>query len=279
MVEEAEKGTLKALYVLGENPVRALPQSSRVRKALEQLELLVVQDVLHTETSQLAHVVLPGAAFCETSGSFTNLEGRVRGFDAAVHPPGRSRQDWEILDGLMQRLGGHSFGSLFRIREEIIKRIPEYASLDRDEFSGWLKERGGREPICFAEVTEIKEKSPDAVYPHVAILGSKRVHLGSGTRTGHSRRVRRFGLGGSVELNPMDGSQLGVTTGDMVQVTSPHGEIVRKVKLDRGLRPGLTFVPTAFHGNGAMDLLPLWDLSDAESPGWKSCPVRLEKVV
>lgn len=87
MVEEAEKGNVKALYVMGENPVRSLPQSERVRKALKRLEFLVVQDILANETSELAHVVLPGAASCEKAGSFTNMEGRIQAFEAVVPPP------------------------------------------------------------------------------------------------------------------------------------------------------------------------------------------------
>jgi formate dehydrogenase alpha subunit len=98
MIEAAEQGKLKALYVMGENPLRSLPQPQRVKLALSRLELLIVQDILKTETAQLAHVVLPGAAFSEKQGSFTNLEGRIQPFDAVTAPPGNAMADWEILD-------------------------------------------------------------------------------------------------------------------------------------------------------------------------------------
>ncbi|MCP4648192.1 MAG: molybdopterin-dependent oxidoreductase, partial [bacterium] len=98
MIEEAEKGNLKALYIMGENLLRSLPQQERVQKALANLDLLVVQDILATETHHIADVVLPGAAFSEKGGSFTNLEGRIQSFEPTVPPPGEAKPDWEILD-------------------------------------------------------------------------------------------------------------------------------------------------------------------------------------
>ena len=105
MILEAEKGNLKALYVMGENPVRALSGSPRIGGAMKNLEFLVVQDILETETSRLADVVLPGAAFAEKGGSFTNMEGRIQSFEAALPRPGEAMADWEILNLLGKRMG------------------------------------------------------------------------------------------------------------------------------------------------------------------------------
>ena len=84
MIEAAEKGSLKALYIMGENPLRPLPQSDRVQKALQKLDFLVVQDIINSETAKIADAVLPGAAFSEKQGSVTNLEGRIQSFDPVV---------------------------------------------------------------------------------------------------------------------------------------------------------------------------------------------------
>ncbi len=105
MIEAAEKGRLKVMYILGENPFSRLPDKDKVRRALEKLDLLVVQDIFPSETADLADVVLPGAAFFEKSGSFTNMEGRIQRFEATARPAGEARPDWEILGLLAEELG------------------------------------------------------------------------------------------------------------------------------------------------------------------------------
>ena len=147
IIEAAERGSLKALYVMGENPLRALPGAERVKKALGKLEFLVVQDILNNETAKIADVVLPGAAISEKQGSITNLEGRVQTFQAVVSPPGKARPDWQILDLLAARLGGgEPYGSLEKIREEIRKLVPMYASLNGQD-QGWIKPTGDEGPF------------------------------------------------------------------------------------------------------------------------------------
>ncbi|MBW2216113.1 MAG: molybdopterin-dependent oxidoreductase, partial [Deltaproteobacteria bacterium] len=139
MVEEAEKGNLKALFIMGENPLRSLPQPERVRKALSNLDFLVVQDILANETSEIADIVLPGAAFSEKSGSFTNLEGRIQSFMPAVSPPGDAKPDWEILDLLYSRMSSsEGYSSLEKIKEEIHHLVPMYSELGRNGNESWL---------------------------------------------------------------------------------------------------------------------------------------------
>ena len=108
----------------------------------------------------------------------------------------------------------------------------------------------------------------------MAILGSKRYHLGSGTRTSYSGRIRDFDLKGEVEISPEDGSELGLRDGDMVKVSSPNGSIVREVQISKDLVPGIIFVPLAFHNNDAMQLIELTRLSESRL---KECQVKIEK--
>jgi predicted molibdopterin-dependent oxidoreductase YjgC len=121
-------------------------------------------------------------------------------------------------------------------------------------------------------------ETSDEDYPLRAILGSLRYHLGSGTRTGHSGRIKDFALKGEVEIAPEDGAALKLKEGDQVRIASAHGSISREVKLKTDLRPGLIFIPTAFHHNDVMNLIELTQLGQANSPGWKECPVKIEKL-
>jgi predicted molibdopterin-dependent oxidoreductase YjgC len=287
MVEEAEKGNLKAMYVMGENPLRGLPEPERARKAFENLEFLAVQDILSTETTELADVVLPGAAFSEKSGSFTNMEGRIQSFEPVVSPPPDAKPDWEILDLLAQRMGHpEQYSSVQRIRAEIRRDVPMYADLREDRAQTWIKAtsrmrlfdpEGKGEPIFFTPVISTAIDAGEEAYPFKAILGSLRFHLGSGTRTSLSERIRDFGLKGEVEISPEDGNKLNLKQGDKVTISSPHGAISREVTFEKHLSPGLIFVPMAFQDNNAKELLGLTPVGIEDSPGWKVVPVTLEK--
>ena len=132
--------------------------------------------------------------------------------------------------------------------------------------------------IPFSSLRPVETEVSDDEYPFTAILGSQRFHLGSGTRTAHSDRIRDFGLKGEVELSPEDGAMMNLKNGDTVQVQSRKGALTRKIRLEKGLRPGLLFVPTAFHGNDAMNLLGLTPLENTQSQGFKMCQVKVQKV-
>jgi len=288
MIEAAEKGILKALYIMGENPLRSLPQPHRVKAALQQLDFLVVQDILNTETTHIADVILPGAAFSEKRGSFTNLEGKIQSFLEVVSPPGGARPDWEILDQLAVKLGKHeSYGSLEKIRTEIRKHVPMYTDL-QDYGQGWITETqpkavaagtaaAGR-LISFSAVASTDDQQPDKDYPFTAILKTLRFHLGSGTRSTHSQRMINFGLKGEIEISPEDGAALGLQNGDTVAIVSKFGGIEREVRMEAGVGRGQIYIPLAVNGNDAMNLIGLSNLTAPESSGLKMCRVRLAKV-
>jgi len=284
MIEEAENGNLKALFIMGENPLRSLPQRERVQKALGNLDFLVVQDILATETHKVADVVLPGAAFSEKGGSFTNLEGRIQSFEPTVPPPGEAKPDWEILDLLYGRMGSsETYSSLEKIREEIHHLVPMYEETGLDGRISWVKNtsrmgvfspEGKGEPIPFSPIASAENGKSHAGYDFKAILGSQRHHLGSGTRTSHSARICGLESNGEVELAPEDGAELGLEDGDIVRISSPSGSIAREVKVNRNLVQGLIFVPVAFHNNDALQLIELTRLNKA---GMKECWVKIER--
>jgi formate dehydrogenase alpha subunit len=287
IIAAAESGQLKALYIMGENPLRSLPQSDRVKAAIEKLEFVGVQDVLNNEIVKLADVALPGAAAGEKSGTFTNLEGRIQCFSAAVPPPGTAKPDWEILDLLASRLGASErYGDLDRIREEIRRFIPAYAEMNGHEQS-WIKAAspmavfrsdGAGKMISFAPVVLTADEPGDPDYPFTAIFGSLRYHLGSGTRTSASERIQNFELDGDIAIGSADAAKLKIKDGDTVSVESRWGVIKRKISQSTRIGPGQVFVPLAFNANDAMTLTEFSDLADPNSAGWKTCAVRIKKA-
>lgn len=279
MIEAAEKGNLRAMVIMGENPVRSLPQRERIAAALKGLDLLVVQDILHTETTRLADVVLPGAAFSEKGGSFTNMEGRIACFTPVVPPPGEAKPDWEILDRLGVTMGyPKAYASLDAIRAEIARLIPMYAGLREDPGKAWtwIRETESTGPFRFSPLPPGDREEMDDDYPLTAILGSQRFHLGSGTRTGRSKRITDFGQNGEVVLSSTDGDRLHLTPGDKVRVQSPVGALTRGVRIDNTLQAGQIFIPTGFHENDAMNLIGLTASGTGSWEGFKTCQVRLE---
>ncbi|PKN26144.1 MAG: hypothetical protein CVU64_18445 [Deltaproteobacteria bacterium HGW-Deltaproteobacteria-21] len=278
MVMEAERGNLKALYVMGENPVRALAGSLRIASALKNLEFLVVQDILETETTRLAHVVLPGAAFTEKSGSFTNMEGRIQSFEPAAPLPGEARPDWEILDLLGKRIGSwDTYRSIQNIRHEVAHLVPGYMDLGRKQSACWVKETAQPGIFRLSPYSPISDESSDHGYPYKAILGTVRFHVGAGTRTSYSARMKEYGLEGEAEISPESAGSLGIRDGDEVSITSPYGAIRRKMVSSAGMRPGLVFVQRAVSGNDAASLLPLFSPITADTPGINVVPVKIER--
>lgn len=288
MIEAAEKGNLKGLYIMGENPLCSLPQPDRVKKALQKLDFIVVQDILNTATVQIADVVLPGAAFAEKGGSFTNMEGRIQSFGPVVTPPGDARPDWEILGLLASKLGDEKhYVSLGYVKDEIRRLVPMYENLDRHTGTAWITVEGRCEGdqaaktktvISFSPVVSCADELSDQDYPFTAILGCVRYHFGSGARTGASKRILKLGLTGEIELSPQDGQKLKINDQDTVKVSSRHGKIKRRIRLSNRLGPGQIFIPLAFNGNDAMNLIAMTQLGLPDSPGWKTCRVKVEKV-
>jgi formate dehydrogenase alpha subunit len=286
IIAAAESGQLKALYIMGENPLRSLPQPDRVKAAIEKLEFVVVQDILHNEIVKLADVALPGAVAGEKSGSFTNMEGRIQPFSPVVPPPGKAKPDWEILDLLATRLGApECYGALDRIREEIRRFIPAYAEMNGHGQS-WVKAAspmavfradGAGEMISFAPVVLTADEPGDPDYPFTAILGSLRYHLGSGTRTSASKRIQDFELDGDIAIGSADAAKLELNDGDTVSVESRWGVIKRKISRSDRIGSGQVFVPLAFNANDAMNLIDFSDLADPNSTGWKTCAVKIRK--
>jgi formate dehydrogenase alpha subunit len=258
-----------------------------VKKALQNLDFLVVQDIINSDTAQIADAVLPGAAISEKQGTVTNLEGRVQSFSPVVRPPGKARADWEILDLLAARLGdGRPYESLEKISKEIRQLVPMYAALngsgevwlDNTSKKALFNSNGTNELIAFYPVVSTEDKPVDDEYPLTAIVGTQRYQLGSGTRSSASNRIQDFASAGKIEISPQDAADSDITEEDTVVVSSRHGVVTRAVQLKAGISPGQIFVPTGVNRNDAMNLFDLSDLTIPGAAGWKTCDVKIEKA-
>jgi predicted molibdopterin-dependent oxidoreductase YjgC len=232
-------------------------------------------------------VVLPGAAFAEKGGSFTNMEGRIQSFEAALSRPGEALPDWEILNLLGKRMGStDQYQSIQKVRSEIAGLVPGYLDLAGSHGTGWVQEtsrsrvfsaEGEGGMISFSAYAPLLFESPSEGYPYQAILGSPRGHLGSGTRTAASARLKDFALEGAVEMSLEDGASLGIQEGETVTLASPYGTIRRSIVLREGIRPGLFYVPRAVQGNDATSLVPFGIPGGAGTPGTNVVPVKIER--
>ncbi len=293
----AYKKQIKAIYLIGENPVLSDPDANHVRESLEKLEFLVVQDIFLTETAQLADVVLPAASFAEKNGTFTNTERRVQPVRKAIEPIGDSRPDWLITCQIARKMGakGFDFENSSQIMDEIACLTPNYGGIDysRLEAGGlqWpcpTKEHPGT-PILHTKTftrgkgrfTPLEYKPsaelPDDDYPLILTTERSLYHYHTGTMT---RKVKGLNLIRGeelVEINPVDASTLGVANGDMVKVTSRRGEVVAKAKVTGASPVGVISMdfhfaesPTNVLTSPALDPV-------SKMPELKVCAVRVEK--
>lgn len=285
MLKSAEEGRLKALYIMGENPLRSLPQPKILLGALKSLDLLVAQDILFNETVNIADVVLPAAAFSEKSGSFTNMEGNIQCFSPAVSPPGQAKADLEILGMLAEKLGSPGLNSThLEIRREISSVITCYSDGVACKHPIWIREETETEQgqtdaqISFSPATSGIEVEGESQYPIIALFSASRLHLGSGTRTDQSSRIRACETKGEIEVSPADAEKMSLVDNDRIRVTSAVGEIERKIRISREIEAGYISIPTAFNANDARNLLSLEPLLEPGTSGWDSCAVAVEKA-
>jgi len=297
MTDGAEQGEVKALYIMGENPVVSDPDSNHVIKALNSLDLLVVQDIFLTETAKLAHVVLPGCSYAEKDGTYTGTDRRIQLVRQAIPPLGEAKADWVIICELAQRVGasGFDFESPQQIMEEIASVTPSYGgvSYERLEELGFLqwpcpttdhagtaylhqgKFARGLGKLHALEYQDPAEL-PDQDYPFILTTGRNMFQFHTGTMTRRSTKLEQESPEGYLELNPEDAAELGVANGEMAKLVSRRGEIEAKAWVTDRVPRGLVFVP--FHyAESAANVLTISAIDpQAKIPEFKVCAVRVE---
>lgn len=296
MIEAAREEKLKALYVMGENPVLSDPHMDHTVKALNNLDLLIVQDIFLTETAKLAHVVLPAASFAEKDGTFTNTERRVQRVRKAIEPPGYAKDDLWIILMLSERVG---YPMRYDHPEDIFREIgrvwPAMAGMNyrrlnpdglqwpcptKDHPGTPYLFRGGfpRGRAAFTPVEyTLSGEPPDKDYPFILTTGRILFRYHTGTMSGRSRPLHTVAPEAYVEINEEDAKNLGIGEGQKVKVKSRRGEISIKAKVSLRSPKGVLFIPIHFEEASANILTN--DLLDPKSktPEFKVCAVKIEK--
>lgn len=297
MFNSAREGGVKAMFIVGENPMLSDPDITDVKEGIENLEFLVVQDIFLSETAQLADVVLPAVSFAEKDGTYTNTERRVQRIRKAVEPPGQCRLDWEIICELSARLG---YEMVYRgpdqIMEEIAYLTPIYGGIHYQRLEGYglqwpcpdeshpgtpilhkdsfTRGRGKFHPVDFIEPAEL----PDEEYPLILTTGRMLQHWHTGTMSRRSNALDALVPAGYVEVNPEDAEFLSITDGQTVRVSTRRGSIETPARISKRPRKGTIFL--SFHfAEAPANLLTISALDPiAKIPEYKVCSARLEPL-
>jgi len=295
-----DKGQVKALYMVGENPVLSDADATHVKEAIGKLDFLVCQDIFLSETAQLADVVLPAASFAEKDGTFTNTERRVQRIHKAIEPVGDAKPDWWITCEIAKRLGakGFDFSDPTDIMTEIASVTPSYGgiSYDRLEEGGLIwpcptpdhpgtpmlhgerfatkDGKGHFTPVEYRPSDEL----PDEQYPLLLTTDRSLYHYHTSTMTRRVEGLEKLDGHESLKIHPDDASRLGVVNGETVRILSRRGKVTAQTKVTETCPPGvvsLTFhfaeTPTNVLTNPALDPV-------AKIPETKVCAVRIERV-
>ncbi len=245
IIEAIEAGQIKALFVMGSDLVHILPDRNRTLKALQKLELLVVQDLFLTETARLAHILLPAATGAEKAGSFTSADNRVQCFNAAAKPAGDSRTDAEILmklHSLVAPVVAMAPMTTDALHHEITVLTGLYSeTCDHDGCRmGRVKNR--TEKAVFAPLSPVA--LPQLPRPFTLKIGSLQHHNGSMTTWSENNML----VAGEayVEISVADAASLGVAAGDMLKLTTDSASVTLKARPTAGQQPGDLFVPSHF---------------------------------
>ncbi|MGC2061735.1 MAG: NADH-quinone oxidoreductase subunit NuoG [Thermodesulfovibrionales bacterium] len=277
MIEAAGSGSLKALYVMGENPVFNLPDAKGVAAALGKLEFLVVQDIFMTETAQLADVVLPALSWGEKHGTFTNMERRIQRVRKTVSRDGM--EDWRIIAEVSKhmslRMHYADSGAVF---EEITRVSPLHRDLTYDEIAeGHTIYPYKGEPLRGA-TDEIRVDTVSSYSDDQLLLGLARPLFHSGTLSRKSPALLKIYPEAVVRINPATAGPLSIADGDIVRVTSKSGSIELPVVIDQHVEKRIILVPNIFEGKGALSLIATALDPVLKAPVLDSTPVTLERV-
>ena len=307
MFDAAHAGHLKAMYIMAEDVAQSDPDVTHVTGALRSLEFLVGQDIFMTPTAELAHVVLPGAAFLESEGTFVNSDRRIQRVRRAISPPGDATADGDIIHAIARRMGrdlgftpnGGSGVDPSLIMDELASLSPKwrgvtYARLEDAGFLQWpcedaghpgteivhrdgafLRGRARLTPTPWQEPGEL----PDHEYPLMLTTGRQLFHynVGSMTRRTDVARLDKAKRE-TVRVHPKDAGRLGIAHDEVVKVVSRRGAVLAPVEISRATNPGVVFM--TFHWPETRTNILVGSAADEHTgcPEYKVSAVRIEKA-
>lgn len=299
MVDLAGTGEVKAMYVMGENPLLADPDINHARKCMRKLDFLVVQDIFLTETAELADVVLPGSSYAEKDGTFTATDRRIQRIYKAIDPVGDSKPDWQIINQLAQQMGapGFNFKSPEEIMVEIAALTPIYGGITYERLTNGVvlqwpcpEEDHPGTPFLhknmfsrgFGKFHAITYKEPaetvDQEYPLILTTGRIMFHFHTGTMSRRSDKLNNEVSEAYIEIHPDDAAKLGNGSTNRVRVRSRRGEIELVARITDRIKPGVVFIPFHFAEAAANALTNSAFDPVAKIPEYKVCAVKVEAV-
>lgn len=311
MVPAAGTGKIKALYILGEDPILSDPDANHVRKCLENLEFMVLQEIFPSETSLFADVLLPGVSFAEKAGTYTNTERRVQLVRPAIQPPGEARQDWQITSELARRiqaenrikpdssakLAGWNYDSASQIMSEIAMLTPSYAGVSHDRLEKGERlqwpvkalDQTGTPILHTKEFTRGKgvftvtdhlspTELPDDDYPFLLNTGRVLYHWHGGEITRRAKGLVAVYPTSLIEINPEDAAKMGISEHQMIRISSRRGSIEATAWITERVASGAVFASFHFPESPTNELTIAALDPLAKIPEYKVCAVKLEKL-
>ena len=296
MMHGLQEGKLKAMIIMGENPVVSDPDSGHVVKALSSAEFLLCLDIFPTPTTELAHMVLPGASFAETDGTFTNSERRVQRVRQAI-PPMAGRTNGQIIQALSRRLGyDMHYASASEVFDEICSLAPNMGGMSYARLEGkglcWPcpthdhpgtpilhQGRFTRGKGLFAAIPHVPPAElPDEEYPFLLSTGMRHAHYLTGTMTRRCAMLERELPELVTDINPADAKKLEIREGARLRMVSRRGAVVSRMHITDDVPEGVVFAPLHF-AEAMVNLLTCTALDPvSKTPEYKISAVRLERV-
>jgi formate dehydrogenase major subunit/formate dehydrogenase alpha subunit len=312
MIPAAGSGKIKALYIMGEDPVTSEPDTNHVRHCLEELDFMVLQEIFPSATSQYADVLLPGVTFAEKKGTFTNTERRVQLVRPALSPLGAARQDWQITTELAERIMAQgerkfssaapfvswSYANSSQIMDEIAALAPSYGGVshqrlengDRLQWPVPSFDQPGTPILHRTKFTRGKgvftvtahippAELPDAEYPFLLNTGRVLYHWHGGEITRRARGLMAVYPQALVEINPEDAAGLGIHADqEPLRITSRRGSILAPAWITDRVPPGVIFANFHFPESPTNTLTIAALDPVAKIPEYKICAVKVEKA-
>jgi len=294
MIPAAHAGKIKAMYIMGENPVVTDPNARHTIDSLKKLDFFVVQDIFLTETAQLADVVLPSTCFAEKDGTFSNTERKVQRVRKAVEPPGEARDDLSILMEISGRLG---YKMEYNSPEAVIREFGQvwpaiggitYDRLDKSGIQwpcptkdhpgteylykdGFAKDRVRFNAVPYTSPAETTDKE----YTFVLTTGRNLFQYHSGSMTRRVEPIEKHAGVAYVEINPEDAKRLNIKNGENIKISSRRGAVEIKARITSTVSAGTIFIPMHYAEASANILTN--DALDARAkiPEFKVCAVKI----
>jgi formate dehydrogenase major subunit len=297
MWDAALGGRLKGLWIIGYDVAQTDPNLKKVRQALQRLEFLVVQDLFLSETAKLAHLVIPGAAFLEKDGTFTNLERRIQRIRKVIEPPEGVLPDWKVVCEVSKRMGyPMSYTHPSEIMDEVARLTPLFAGvsferLESTEGLQWpvpAKEHPGtrlmhaeRFPKGKARFVGVEYlppgESPSAAYPFLLVTGRILQHYGCGAQTRRTEIMHLVDVD-ALEMHPADAAAGGFRDGEWVRLVSERSDAVLLVAISERVQRGQLFTSFHFPDTDVNALLSSSADESSKCPEYKVSTVRVEKL-